>query len=247
MISFGPVWEEELLRLVSKENMALRPASQILGVDFNTVARNYYRLTEKKTEKVICPVKEGERQVRRERWLALIAANPGAGKSELFNMARADEAWLYRHDREWLSKNVPEKKKRQQAESRVDWGVRDKELATKILPAAKKILENPGRSIRVSKSALLKKLDLNFVLRKHIDQLPLTNAELDRVVESQEAFQIRRVRYAVKDLMQHGKLLCVWRIERAACLQPGYSAAVKAEIDRAISMAEENSDSGGHT
>jgi hypothetical protein len=229
------VWEAELIRLAEKERKSLRATARALGVDVHTVIRHLARLADCRQEENF--VEDGKSLIEhRTRWLALIAKHPQKGRKELRTLGPADYCWLYRNDREWLFKNFPPAKARKgSAGRRVDWPGRDHELAARIGPAAHAIRYAPGRPVRVTLSAIGKKLGALALLQRNIDKLPAAKASLEGVIETRAAFGIRRVRAAERELLRRGESLETWRIVREAHLRPGYPASVAVEIERVIS------------
>ncbi len=234
ILEVGPVWEAELIRLAEKEGRSLRATARALGVDVRTVIRHLAHLADCRQEENF--VEDGKSLIeRRTRWLALIAKHPKKGRKELRTLGPADYCWLYRNDRGWLFKNLPPAKARKgSAGRRVDWPGRDHELAARIGHAAHAIRYAPGRPVRVTLSAIGKKLGALALLQRNIDKLPAARASLEGVIETRAAFGIRRVRAAERELLRRGKSLETWRIVREAHLRPGNPASVAAEIERII-------------
>jgi hypothetical protein len=238
LLNVGPIWEEALLRLVTKDGCSLRAVARELGVDVNTVSAHLARLKAGMPEEVqVSGEREEERGKRRRRWQKLLHDHLEAGRSELIALNRADYFWLRRNDQEWLSANLPEVSKCRQSEGRrVDWARRDTEIAPHILAAAREIRFAPGRPMRITVSALGRKINSLALLQRELEKLPETRKMLKKVVESREAFSVRRVRLAASQLLRRGEPLQAWRIVREARLRPGYGAAVEAEILRILSF-----------
>jgi hypothetical protein len=86
------------------------------------------------------------------------------------------------------------------------------------------------KPVQITISRVAKAISHLSLIEQHLDQLPLTQAYLESVVETTEAFQIRRVRWAVEQLDRQGEVALPWKIVRMAGLRPGYSE----EVERAI-------------
>lgn len=234
IIAFGTEWERELIRLAVKERKGLRPTARALGVDTNTVKKHLSRLTrvnykepDSKNSKV--------REARRANWLLLRSEHVEKGRKELHDLSPADYKWLYRNDFEWLRKNLPMAKvKVLKTLQRVDWVKRDCLLASRIMFAVRRIMGLPGRPIRVTTRSVGRTINERSILEKKLTKLPITKIALDMLVESKEAFDVRRVRYAAAMLSEKCESLSVWRIEREARLRPGYSMKVSDEIEHLI-------------
>jgi len=164
-----------------------------------------------------------------------MAKHPQKGRKELRTLGPADYCWLYRNDRKWLFENLPPVKSRKgTAGRRVNWPDRDRELGARVGPVAHAIRYASGRPVRVTISAIGKKLGALGILQRNIDKLPQVRTSLEGVIETRAAFGIRRVRFAERELLRRGESLDAWRIVREAHLRPGYPASVAAEIERII-------------
>lgn len=231
IIAVGPVWEAALVRLRDQQGFSLRATARTLAVDVNTVTRYLARLAAGPPEEV--RQEEDQRKIRRECWLALRAQHPQTGRKGLRSLAKADYVWLYRHDRDWLLTNLPPARSRKRSgKPRVNWAMRDRDLAARILPAALEIRECAGKPVRVTVSAIGKKLGVLVLLQKKLAKLPKTRANLERVLETRKDFQVRRVQLAALALEQRGEPLNPWRIIREAGLRPGPAAALRDEITK---------------
>ncbi|MFQ6758077.1 TnsD family Tn7-like transposition protein [Desulfovibrionaceae bacterium CB1MN] len=223
-----------MIRLSEKEGKSLRATARALGVDVKTVIRHLARLADCRQEENFIEVGQSLIE-RRTRWLALIAPHPQKGRKELRALGPADYCWLYRNDQKWLFENLPPVKSRKGAAGcRVDWPGRDRELGARVGPVAHAILYAPGRPVRVTISAIGKKLGALGILQRNIDKLPVARASLEGVIETRDSFEIRRVRAAARELLRCGESLEPWRIVRKAHLRPEYPASVAAEIERII-------------
>jgi hypothetical protein len=233
-LEVGPAWEAELLRLSEKKGKSLRATARALGVDVKTVIRHLARLADCRQEENFVD-DENTLIERRTRWHSLIAKHPQKGRKELRTLGPADYCWLYRNDRKWLFENLPPVKSRKGAAGRrVDWPGRDRELGARVGPVAHAIRYAPGSPVRVTISAIGKKLGALALLQRNIDKLPTVRTSLEGVIETRAAFGIRRVRFATRELLRRGESLEAWRIVREAHLRPGYPASVAAEIERII-------------
>ena len=65
------------------------------------------------------------------------------------------------------------------------------------------------------------------LIEQHLDQIPLTQAYLNSVTESIEAYQIRRVQWAAEWLDLRGEEVLRWKVVRMTGLKPDYSEKVE--------------------
>jgi hypothetical protein len=66
-----------------------------------------------------------------------------------------------------------------------------------------------------------------WLLEQHLDQMPLTQAYLNSVVETVEAFQMRRVRSAIAQLVRDNQEVQEWRVLRLGGLGDQVSSRVR--------------------
>lgn len=74
------------------------------------------------------------RDEARSRWTDLASVNPGSGVQALRTVEPATYAWLYRNDAVWLHAFASQRKTsaRQESRPRVNWDVRDRQLANEV-------------------------------------------------------------------------------------------------------------------
>ncbi|MFZ5643056.1 MAG: TnsD family Tn7-like transposition protein [Bacillota bacterium] len=166
----------------------------------------------------------------RNSWLRLLDKDPSLGKTEMRKKEPGVYAWLYRHDRQWLDDNSPASKKKVAISVRVDWEARDFAILEKVKKAVKSLLNSVDKPQRITISRIGKMISSLAILEKHLDRLPETLCYLKSVVESVVDFQIRRVRWAVRVLVQNHKGIKEWKIVRLAGLGKVYADVVAVEI-----------------
>ncbi|MEW6540809.1 MAG: TnsD family transposase [Bacillota bacterium] len=232
--SFGPVWEEELIRLAVTGKQKPKAVARKLNVDPLTVKRHLQRLIgngkSRPDQNPVPGARMGEINDYRTCWLALMEKFPEKTKTELRRIAPADYAWLYRYDRLWLDEYSPAPAPKKGDDRRVDWQKRDTELAALVTRAAAEMKQQSGKPTRLTVSAIGKKTGKLALLQRHLSKLPKTRAVLDHLIETEEDFQIRRIRCAAAQLRDRGELVRPWKIVREAGLRPGYSLRVAEEI-----------------
>lgn len=161
--------------------------------------------------------------LRRASWVTALQAcrmEGMGGVAAARARAGADYAWLYRHDRAWLvstNNAEPSFKRRNGGSGRVDWVRRDTELC-QLLQQQLSQLRDEAPPQRLTKTRLLRSLGETMV-RRNLGQLPQLVVLLDKEVESEQAFGMRRVDYAVALLVSEGAQLRLWRVQRLAGLR----------------------------
>ena len=229
--SFGLVWQKELIRLATIENISIRGMAYRLNVDSKTIIKQLSHITLNHVE-IIAP-KTGNIENYRQQWIDVIEQNPGKSRNELRKLVYAIYAWLYRNDQKWLITNLPEQLKREKYDSkRVDWNKRDEYLVHQVFKAEKKIRESEQfETTRLSISSIGKEIGELMVLQKHLDKLPATWEALKTVVETKEQFRIRRAKTAVSQIIERGDSLQPWRIAKEAGIRPEFMDFVIQALD----------------
>jgi hypothetical protein len=206
-----PALREEAAKLAA---IGYRPyaIARTLGVAWQTAAR------------LVAPLAPLEQRakadVRKEKsvWLALTADNPGLTRSELRRLVPDVYARLYRADRAWLMNHGPIARQVRRARSRVDWRVRDEQLAADIRATAESLL-NEVPPVRVSASRVLGELHARTTLARRSAKLPKSRAALRECCETTEAYQIRRAAHVMRSARRAGAVPA-WLVFRRAGIDP---------------------------
>jgi hypothetical protein len=102
------------------------------------------------------------------------------------------------------------------ADRRVDWSVRDKQIAARIAKVAEEWRNSSGKPRRVTVTAVCQELGIFAVVSKNIRKLPLTRAVLDEVTETILQFVMRRIAFAVQQFVSTGEIPTSSNLGRAA-------------------------------
>ncbi|MDC3424331.1 TnsD family Tn7-like transposition protein [Aquibacillus sp. 3ASR75-11] len=227
---FGPVWQDKLSYLLHVEKLSYYAAAKHLKVDIGTV-KKYAGLKAKTLSNYSEPTDLLER--KQDQWLQLCKDSPNLTTSKLRKQEPALYAWLYRHDKQWLHKYSPKTRRNQTTNTRVDWRERDRELLRDIEVIVRKLL-GASKPIRLTIGRIGKEVRLLPLLEQHLDKLSLTRRYLQDVTETTEQFQIRRVKWAVKELLHQHQEVVDWRIRRLAGLKDTISDSVSKEIIKQV-------------
>ncbi len=236
---FGPMWEDKLRKTVLTENLGLRETARRLHVDPGTVKKYIKKLGVSVKQSNLCDglhdigaVQQPEyipadsdtlQEQHRGAWLEVQSSCKSASKTELRRIAKAHYAWLYRHDREWLDKNSPQSKLTKVDNLRVNWVERDKQVLYEVKQAVKDILAIKEKPIRICLSRIGKMIGLLGLLEKHLDKMPMTEAYIQAVSETDSDYRKRKIRWAVEELIRSGKEPKVWNVMREAGIRTEYT------------------------
>jgi len=228
---FGDIWNARLLELASNNKLSCRQIGKELNVHSQTVKRQLQlsKLFAEMNVSTDFTEFEVERLRRREILKEVIDRMPGSSRSVIRRHASKEYTWLYRHDKQWLMEQLPTNQLRRLPPSRVNWNERDQFLHTKLIDVLREIFEE-SPPIRVTLTELGKRSGQYVWLEKRIDQLPICQQFINENRETTEQFQIRRLNWAKKQLLDQFGTVSGWRLLRLA----GISSNISSEIFDAI-------------
>ncbi len=213
---YGDIWTKELKRLLN-QGLSYREIARRLHADVNTIIK-YAKQTEQQIYNEE-NIQDQQKELHRSKWLMLQENHPAKSKTELRRMDKRLYSWLYRNDNAWLTANSPGKKVAQPTNQRVDWEARDEEILRLVESAVRKILSLNTKPQKITIGRIGLMIGKKALLEKHLDKLPNTTAWLQNVLESDEQFRIRKINWAIKELIQEGQELSVWRVLRKATIR----------------------------
>ncbi|WP_164525474.1 TnsD family Tn7-like transposition protein [Siminovitchia acidinfaciens] len=224
IINFGEVWKEHLLFLHSQELPIGRIAME-LGVDSKTVIKQLSLLKDIE----ISPVKKAKGQNKcicnREKWDSLIKRYPNYSVTQIRRLNPGLFMWLYKYDRQWLSKHSPKVNGILVAKERVSWAKRDEELFTEVQEIIKKwssYEEEKGKLIRKTYSSIANRTQRPHFILKKTEKLPKTLNLLQKICESNEGFRLRRIDWAAGQLIEEGKIIKSWSLLKKSSIRSEY-------------------------
>lgn len=148
---------------------------------------------------------------RREKWLQLIAENPGANRSQLKEKGKGLHTWIYRYDWEWYDKVTPKAQLGKEKSGTINWEKRDEECLLLAREAVEIILQREGKPKRVTPSSI--RNTLGFGSWFHNEKLVRTQQFLKDVKENIDDFRIRKIKWAIEDRLKKGESLSVYKIQ----------------------------------
>ncbi|MFT8347312.1 TnsD family transposase [Clostridium saccharoperbutylacetonicum] len=203
---FGDIWHRKLQELNQKGNLSFREIARQLNVDTNTVIK-YIKLS--------CNNKDSP----------IIKHNAEENlESKLSN----------KNHKQFPKENSHKLIVREYANNRIDWKKRDLDLLKIIQKTVKDITVSNEKPKRITITGIGKILNVNDLLEKHIEKLPKVQRYLNLVVENVETFQIRRVKWIIKEMMNNNEQLRIWSIKRKAGIKTDCSLKVEKVIEDEI-------------
>ncbi|WP_019228242.1 TnsD family Tn7-like transposition protein [Sedimentibacter sp. B4] len=170
--------------------------------------------------------------------LSFIKLNPGLSRTQIRNLMKKQYIWLYRHDKEWLMQNFPDSIPNSEidykSDTRVDWNERDKQIYNAIKTEYEKIISS-GKLVRITKSLLGNRTGLSGLIYNNIEKLPMTSHLLEKICESVEEYQIRRIKMVAKQLYENEGAIKRWELLRAAGISKLYENKLNTFINEIVS------------
>lgn len=241
---YGERWDQRLRTLVQEGEASLRQIGRTLGVDPRTVQRHARRLgvwrLEWTTWKRVAPAARRRRSaqatLRRHRttWERLRTAQPAASTQELRRSAPHTYLYLYRYDRLWLAHNRPDRSTVKCSASGVNWPKRDQYLLIRATEAVAEMLQDSKRPVRIRPTTVARRIGAAAVLQQRAALLPRTMAYLSSVHETDQAYGLRKLRWAAAQLNGGGGIPSAWQLIRKAALRPSQVDALQAEIEQIL-------------
>jgi hypothetical protein len=222
VLAYGTLWDERLRQYWNDTAITIQEIASRLSVCEGTIIRQVKRLglayprggavvvtqqDGESTELKLTPCQPMPEKVeaRRRDWAVIIAAHPKATRKELLKTAYHLYRWLRSNDRAWFDANSPQAKDRRHPGRTVNWAKHDPELATAIRAAVQHIKNIPGRPVRASKAAVIRRIGHQIWIENRLDKLPLTTKALAESLESLEAYMIRKVEWATEFFIREGR------------------------------------------
>lgn len=119
---------------------------------------------------------------------------------------------------------------------RVNWHERDRQILSQVQDAVRSLLVT-NEPERISFSRVGKTIGLLGLLEKHLDQMPITKAYLESVVETVEEFQMRRIKWAIHKLDEYGEEIMRPKVVRVGALRENCSEIVNAFLESELDKA----------
>lgn len=241
---FGQSWKNRLRELINMK-ISVRSVASQLKCDSKTVVKyvDILGLNDMIDSKMKYSYnrQNGKRnKVDRDKYrleiMNMIEKAPNITRQNLKDQLYKQFMWLYKNDREWLEKNLPESTRTINIRDTRDlWVKRDAEIL-RLLKSEYKKLISCKELRRITISLLGRRINRLSLLEKKMDKLPRTKKYLDEVTETVEDYQCRRVNIICRRLYEEGRLLKEWEVIRLCGLKNSMSIRVKERIKHYISL-----------
>ena len=210
VVETGDRWDQELRRLVLETSKTQAAIAKILGVNSSLLLRLAWEkgITRPSwsTRKWSLSRRTGERGVDPERrtkhrasMSQLVHQHTGAARTELRSLNPTAYAWLERHDSGWLESVLPAR--RAPGGSREEyWLLKDERLVSRVREAVAKLRNKDGRPRRITVGVIAAELGMGGLCAQ-LPRLPQTRQMVELSLESDEAYALRRIRWAASQFV----------------------------------------------
>ncbi|MCK1997438.1 TnsD family transposase [Psychrobacillus psychrodurans] len=224
---FGHVWKKKLQEL-SKQSLSIRAITRELNVDSKTVKKylkDFNEVIPKEKSNDLAWIDQ-----YREEIVEGIKHHKDLNRTQIREQFPKQYIYLYRNDREWLFKNLPIKKRKNELTKIVDWVKRDGEYCRRIQQLYQELVQIE-KPIRITKSIIGKRLGILANLERNLDKLPQTEKLLLSIVESVQDFQIRRCYKIIDTMLKGNETVLLWRVRRVGGLRPFSFFEIQGELE----------------
>ena len=232
------------LRLFLRKNKSIRhPIRHLLfcqfaGINLEDLFNHNQLGTGRVVSKVTYEPYRKMEDVRRE-WLKLIEENPRKSRGELSELNKGNHIWLLRYDKEWYDKVSPARKKIVVPKDKKDWNRIDEELVKKAREAVDRELSSKEKPVRITKGYLLKKIYDNKRISS-FDKLPLIKQYIVSVTETLEVYRDRKIKWTIKELIEEGYGVTMWKVIRKMGIGVKTSEEFKEKVVKEINNLTSN-------
>jgi hypothetical protein len=223
IVTYGPLWMGKLYTLKYQKKLTQNQISKILKVSPVTVGRKLKIKEDRgKEDDFIFNQRNLDRLNQfRDIVYEAIKTNPNLNRTQIRELVKKEYIWLYRHDKDWLSSVMPKRSRKSDGGAYVDWAERDRILVKKVQEAVHQLQEINiyKRPEKITLKSIARQLESLDILRYDEVKLPLTYKAIKEVIESQDDYRLRRIRWAVRVLSKENVNLTESKIRKKASIQ----------------------------
>ncbi|MBH1941104.1 TniQ family protein [Mobilitalea sibirica] len=238
--SYKELWQERLKEL-AELNLSVREIATILNSTPKTIRKSIdelgitpfwkYNGGGRYIKKKYIETEEFKTKRRRSRkkWGELLDKYPDKSSNQIRQDHQSLYRWLSKYDIDWLRQHARKNKGRR---NNVDWKQRDEELVVKVKQVVKEMQE--GKPERITWTTVGSKLGVSGWMSKRKDKLPLTKQYIESVQESLQEFQIRKIKWGIKQLEKEDMEITLWNLVEVAGVKPRYMKSIKEDIKKSL-------------
>jgi len=229
--AYGSVWDDKLRELWNETDISLNRMKKALGLgSTDAIKCHALRLNlpfQKQRDvaqgssirvpndqKTVERIRQQRLVAGRQQIMELLQNDPTLIRQRLHEQIPATMQDIRKFDPEWLNQVVPVS---QPAPPKtINWSERDEKLAQKIPLAAQEIQSQPGKPIRITRAEIGRRIAAAYWFANNLPRLPKTKTALDTVLESRQAFAMRRLLWARDYFVQRNEVPRWWALVQKA-------------------------------
>lgn len=206
VITLGPIWKSKFQQMVKEGKGNLHIAKELHTT--SSAVRGHRSLLNKENkpkndkEKIMIE-KEKTLLEKRNLWHKILGSKEDIYYKEYVNLYN----WLYRNDRQWLQKQIENKKE-------FNCKGKDKELLSKVTKLAENWSQFEKEKLRrITRTALFNELGIRYK-SDYQKRYPLTENFMAKIVETPKSFKIRRIEKAIEIIRESNEIVSVTNVMR---------------------------------
>lgn len=238
---FGGIWESKLKELIlqghsfkeierrmGSYNETLKKYAIKLGL--NDYVKERCEVIPEVSDKIEKGIDIVKRNLLRSQWVDLRKQYPSYSNVQLRRINNNLYDWLIRLDKEWMIEHSPVKRKPKAEKERINWHERDTEILEKVKGVTDELLNSKWQPQKITTSLIGRKLGIKSCLFSNMDRLPKTKEYINSVIEDSKTYQLRKAKWAVKELESEGEEIKFWKVYKKAGLHVMFLNEYKDEI-----------------
>ncbi|MHC1748791.1 MAG: TnsD family Tn7-like transposition protein [Cellulosilyticaceae bacterium] len=148
---------------------------------------------------------------QRAKWTQVVQDNPNCNRSQLKRIGGAAYTWIVKYDREWYETVTPKNKAHKERIDVIRHVHRDEELLKRAEMAVHMLSDTQQKTIRVTESAI--KREVGITLKLNASEFEKTYKYTQEHIESLEKFRIRKIQWAIREILKEEQEISAYKIE----------------------------------
>ena len=251
ILQYGSLWEQKLQEVWTNEQLSLKEMTRLLGASEMALQRQSIVLgLPQRTQGVSSTIynrQQHQKEADRQLWCTALKDAKFLSRIQLRQKYRNVIYRLRRYDREWFNAHslppapkgqghAPARSIRWTTKGPVDWSERDTAMAEMILQIGTRMKEVSGKPIRVTMAQLTKAIpELGWLKRRNKEHYVQSRATLKVVLETQEAFILRKIPWLMRKWEEQHIWLGQQRfLELSGAHRLLHNDIIKKEVNKAL-------------
>lgn len=165
--------------------------------------------------------------------MKLIDKEPDISRSEIHFCLNKEFRWLRKHKRDWIDQMLPPRRSKNKSKS--DWRERDAEVLLKLKQGVNTLLSTEEKPIRLTTNKIVRMTGTRILTESPSENMHQSKTFLKSIIESKDEYDIRKVKWAVKQLNLRSEEVVQLKIKKEAGIPNISSQRVAQEIEEQVS------------